>query len=368
MSQGSPSIRFTVVIPTMNRQAMVAEALRSVVAQSYPAHEIIVVHDGGADGTVDAIKQDYAGVLVIDQANRGLPAARNAAIARATGEWIAFLDDDDLWHRDKLSRVAEFIEQHPDVRAINHPNWYFSDDEDGPQARLGLGRDFVATGYDACQEWADGQPLHDEAAAARHRVTGDSYRLLLERNRGVISGSVVHRETLIEAGCFPVTWGWGEDWAMFLNVARFTEWHTLSYRLGFTRFHSTQMTTASLVPWMHSLSGFLDVWQTGRPMPYRVTEEQRVSLLAEYGPVYRRVVQGFIHGAVKHRQLGMAMRLYRLGSCLLPRWRDRLYVWLPTRVTWRWDRRCGCLPKGRADDATGRWPALYRPRHAGVSE
>ncbi len=89
-------ITVSVVIPTYNRAALVRESIDSVLAQSRKDVEILVVDDGSTDDT-PRIERDYAGRIVyLRQDNRGLNAARNAAIARARGQYIALLDSDDL--------------------------------------------------------------------------------------------------------------------------------------------------------------------------------------------------------------------------------------------------------------------------------
>src|SRR4051794_7421217 len=106
------AVWFSVIISTMNRRDLVLEAIASVLQQRHPAHEIIVVIDGGSDDTANVVRRCHPNIIVIEQENRGLPAARNAGIAAATGNWLGFLDDDDLWHRDKLKISAEYLEQH----------------------------------------------------------------------------------------------------------------------------------------------------------------------------------------------------------------------------------------------------------------
>jgi glycosyltransferase involved in cell wall biosynthesis len=104
----------SVVIPTYNRAALVAQALASVKAQTYRDFEIIVVDDGGADGTFEAMSAE-AGVRVLRQAHRrGVAAARNLGVAAARGEWLAFLDSDDLWLPDKLARQIFWLEGQPE--------------------------------------------------------------------------------------------------------------------------------------------------------------------------------------------------------------------------------------------------------------
>lgn len=109
------SPRVSVIIPTFNRAWILAEAVESVLAQIYRDQELIVVDDGSTDGT-EALLDPYADHLrVIRQPNRGVSAARNAGIAAAAGDLIAFLDSDDIWLPEKLERQVAFFDAHPDA-------------------------------------------------------------------------------------------------------------------------------------------------------------------------------------------------------------------------------------------------------------
>lgn len=101
--------RFSVVIPAYNAAATLAQAIESVRAQSWPAHEIIVVDDGSADATADVARGFGAAVTLIRQPNRGVSVARNAGASAATGDWLAFLDADDRYAPDRLRLHAEWI-------------------------------------------------------------------------------------------------------------------------------------------------------------------------------------------------------------------------------------------------------------------
>ena len=104
--------KVTVIIPTYNRVSFLVEAINSVLEQSFPDYELIVVDDGSTDGTAQMIKE-YAEVRYYFQQNRGVSAARNLGIKQAKGELISFLDSDDLWLKDKLVRQVDFFANHP---------------------------------------------------------------------------------------------------------------------------------------------------------------------------------------------------------------------------------------------------------------
>jgi glycosyltransferase involved in cell wall biosynthesis len=101
MSRGKSSV--SVVIPTFNRAHSIAETLDSVLAQEWPAEEIIVVDDGSTDDTAEVLARYRDRITIIRQENRGVSAARNAGMAHASGAWIAFIDSDDIWTHDRLA-------------------------------------------------------------------------------------------------------------------------------------------------------------------------------------------------------------------------------------------------------------------------
>lgn len=100
--------RFSVVIPAFNAAATLARAIESVRAQSWPAHEILVVDDGSTDATAE-VAAGFDGVRLIRQGNSGVSVARNAGAAAASGDWLAFLDADDWYAPDRIRLHAEWI-------------------------------------------------------------------------------------------------------------------------------------------------------------------------------------------------------------------------------------------------------------------
>lgn len=98
-------MRISVVIPTFNCGGYLRDAIRSVLRQSHAVHELIVVDDGSTDDT-PAVVGEFRDVIYIRIENQGAAAARNRGIARACGDWIAFLDADDFWHDQKIEVQA----------------------------------------------------------------------------------------------------------------------------------------------------------------------------------------------------------------------------------------------------------------------
>ncbi len=92
------------------RRGFLGDALNSVFSQSTPPSEVIVVDDGSTDGTGDWVRSHFPSATVIDGASRGLAAARNRGVDVARAQWIAFIDDDDLWLPDKLAAQAAQID------------------------------------------------------------------------------------------------------------------------------------------------------------------------------------------------------------------------------------------------------------------
>ena len=108
-------MQISVVIPSYNRLESLKRAIQSVLSQHSPVDELIVVDDGSTDNTTAYISRNYPEIKLIQQANQGVSAARNAGIHKASYEWIALLDSDDSWHQNKISSIREALINHPDI-------------------------------------------------------------------------------------------------------------------------------------------------------------------------------------------------------------------------------------------------------------
>lgn len=107
----------SVIIPTYNRAALVVEAVASVLAQTWTDYELLVVDDGSTDGTQEVLApyRDRLRLLRRPE-NRGVSAARNLGARESRGQWLAFLDSDDLWLPAKLTRQLQWLAAHPAVQ------------------------------------------------------------------------------------------------------------------------------------------------------------------------------------------------------------------------------------------------------------
>ncbi|MCI0498058.1 MAG: glycosyltransferase [Planctomycetales bacterium] len=108
-------MKISVIIPAYNAQRHIGRAIDSVLKQARPADEVIVIDDGSADRTADIVRSYGGRVMLIQQPNAGVSAARNAGIAAAAGDWIAFLDADDEWLPEKLRLQCELLERNPQL-------------------------------------------------------------------------------------------------------------------------------------------------------------------------------------------------------------------------------------------------------------
>jgi len=103
----------SVIIPSYNRAGYLRRSIDSVLSQTSPADELIVVNDGSTDHTSELLGEYGTALRVINQANQGVSAARNTGIRAARGEWIALLDSDDAWLPEKLANQRTFSSENP---------------------------------------------------------------------------------------------------------------------------------------------------------------------------------------------------------------------------------------------------------------
>jgi glycosyltransferase involved in cell wall biosynthesis len=203
--------RVTVLVTCYNHLAFLKEALASVRAQTFQDYEILAVDDGSSDGTRDFLAEQNLRTL-FNETNLGTYGSLNAGIAAANGQWIAILNDDDLWAPTKLEEQMKLAEKYPFV----HTSGTFIDDAG---VRI------------------EGAPL---GFPFPHLPSGSVLPQLVTRNQVIVSSVLVRKDAVLEAGGFdPSFYGYG-DWHLWLRLARRHEFGFVDLPLTHYRVHANQ--------------------------------------------------------------------------------------------------------------------------------
>jgi glycosyltransferase involved in cell wall biosynthesis len=217
--------RLSVIIPCYNAERYIVATIASVLAQGEPELEIIVVDDGSKDRSVELVRGEFPMVRLIEQANQGVAAARNHGMSLATGEWIAFVDADDIWLPGKLE--AQFA-----------------------QLAASSGCRMV---YTAWQTWASDEPrpvaeyLANLEQIAKERIRWDGasgwvYPELLLDCVVWTSTVLAHRSLFDEIGNFDTTLRVGEDYDLWLRASRVTPIIRVARPYALYRIHLASIT------------------------------------------------------------------------------------------------------------------------------
>ncbi len=201
----NPMPTISVVIPNYNNAPTLARAIDSVLAQSHPAFEIVVVDDGSTDASAEVAAGFGERIRYVRQPNGGVSAARNNGARLAQGDWIAFLDADDVYLPDRLAAHARWIAREPDI------DFLFADQEyREPDGKL-LQRAIDAS---AC-----GREL-----LARHPgdveipLRKDDFEAFVADGFAEIRTLTVPRRTFLALGGFPPEHKIGEDLFFFIRL------------------------------------------------------------------------------------------------------------------------------------------------------
>lgn len=208
--------RVSVVIPTYNYANYLLEAVQTVLDQSYDDFELLIVDDGSTDNTGEMTRPllHDPRVRYVYQQNRGLAEARNVGIRTTEGEFVAFLDADDLWLERKLERQVEIMDSTPEVGLV-YTNILFIDGE--------------------------GQILTDRQWAQRRKETMFEDLLFNNVVTGSASSSMVRRECFDRVGVFDETLRSLEDLDLWLRIARCYDFQRVDEPLAKIRHHQLNM-------------------------------------------------------------------------------------------------------------------------------
>ncbi len=198
------SIFISIVIPTHNSEEFIERTLNSVFDQTYTDYEVIISDDGSTDGTLEIVKDvfdKHAGkkTVILNGNHEGPGAARNKGINASNGKWVSFLDSDDEWMPEKLSRVACCIQDNDKISLVCHSEiWKNGENE-------------ILLNY---------QEMFDNSV--------EPFLSLYRKNTLSTSAVTVKKELLLKAGLFDVALPAAQDYDLWLRLSLLED-----FRVGF---------------------------------------------------------------------------------------------------------------------------------------
>jgi glycosyltransferase involved in cell wall biosynthesis len=215
--------KISVVIPVYNGEAFIANAIDSVLRQSVQPLEIIVVNDGSKDRTAEKLAAFGDRIKLISIPNGGVSNARNKGIEASSGDFIAFLDADDVWYDNKLKRQLEIFERYPDV-GFCCCDFEFADTKTNSTINhFGKYKDTAGIIFD------QPLPLALDALVSSNFV-------------GTCSNVMIKNGVLDKTGLFDVNYKQAEDYDLWLRCALITKFVLLSTVLLEKKSHDTNLT------------------------------------------------------------------------------------------------------------------------------
>ncbi|HZH98846.1 MAG TPA: glycosyltransferase [Fimbriimonadaceae bacterium] len=205
--------KVSVLLTCYNHISYLPEAYAAVRAQTHQDLKIIAIDDGSSDGTREWLRAHADEMrLIFNETNLGTYASLNVALAEATGEYIAILNDDDVWAPEKLERQLELFAKHPKIGLV-HTDGGFIDGEGKPMSGSPLGFEFPRT------------------------ETGDVLLSLLYANKIIASAVLIRRECFERLGGFNEAYFGSGDWEMWLRIAEHYDIGFVPEPLTFYRVH-----------------------------------------------------------------------------------------------------------------------------------
>jgi glycosyltransferase involved in cell wall biosynthesis len=238
---GHTADAFTVIVPLFNGERFITDTLDSLAAQTLPLAEVIVVDDGSSDGGVEIAANHVVAPRIVRQRNAGVAVARNRGALIAATRWIAFLDQDDLWLKNRHERLSGYVRSNPDVRALVTT-----------ESRFCLESDLKALGsmseglhrLPSCRRVESAAEMLEMELPAGGLVTGDvvSTLELLSGTVTVTTSYLFDRELFLSAGgCATFARSLDDYWAL-LNLSRLTDIVRLDDPTVAYRIHPTSTT------------------------------------------------------------------------------------------------------------------------------
>jgi len=194
--------RVSVIIPTYNYGHYLSEAVNSVLSQTFPIDEIIVVDDGSTDNTEETVRTFGDKVMYVRKENAGLSAARNTGIEHSTGDLVAFLDADDIWYPEKTEKQVALFEVDEEIGMTYSCVREFESDTG----------ETITTWCEGKEGWLADDLLRFEGAAVI----------------AVGSTGLIRRDVFEKVGKFDMELRHSEDWDLSYRISR-------EFKIGFVR-------------------------------------------------------------------------------------------------------------------------------------
>lgn len=235
--------KISVIIPVYNGDGYVRKAIDSVLAQTYPAHQIIAIDDGSVDSSAKVLKS-YGDKIVYKRiANSGISEARNTGLALVTGDYVAFLDQDDYWFKNKLALQAKAAMKHPKVGVI------CSDYITRRSSDMPLYRHFPHLG------------IYKEMKF--DRVIGNAFELLIKEHFvGTPSTAMVKKSVIDKVGRFDPRYLYTQDYDYFLRCAHEADFLLQSDTLVFKKAHKDNFSNNLVALYTEQLVLLKMTWQS----------------------------------------------------------------------------------------------------------
>ncbi len=198
----------SVIIHTYNNEKFISETIKSVLNQTYNDYEIIVVDDGSVDGTRNALLPYMQRIRYHYKENGGIASAKNSGISLSKGEFVAFLDHDDLWVPEKLKIQIEYFNENPSVGLV----------------------------YAKYTSFRNGNELRTKPEKG---YSGWIFKKLLSKSIIQTSTVMVKRECLNAVGPYDESFALGDEYDMFLRISKRFQCGFVDYELTKYRMHDT---------------------------------------------------------------------------------------------------------------------------------
>jgi glycosyltransferase involved in cell wall biosynthesis len=304
--------KVSVIIPVYNSEDYIAEAIESVTAQTYKNIEIIVVNDGSTDNTEAVLKPYMEKIKYFYQENKGVAAARNTGIRLALGEYIAFLDSDDIWLPEKIALQVDYLNRNPSVMLTYSNFKIFNDGKHPDEGILYLNSDIYIEGY----------------------IFTELVNACLISTITVL----VRKEVFEKVGLFDEKFVSGEDYELWLRIAAECKIGYVKEVLASCRKHSQSITTNIIgpeKPW--EIKAIENVLQK---YPEKILETGKLQIKKRYSQIYNRYGYSYFNISdyksaryhywklLRYNPINIKAYFYLVSSLFFPKYAQKIANWL----------------------------------------